>query len=630
MTRSIRSLNWRLRSVALLVSSLGCADVTGCAAVTVTKQDVPEVVQDFQASVVTREGLSQISLQYLRMHDLDAAAADDSVAFFSALQQIEDDDQLTKLYTLAEYALGVAVGFNDSEPEVAGDWFLVAAEQAYRGTLLALRTDRAAWDHRSNALRDFYQLAVAGFVLSEHKRGQGAIGPHTRVILGESYSVSIAQGEHLVDPNVFEELLLSYELQFTGIKNHHRAFGFSVPFVGFRENRHQVPVEKYYSDEGIVRGLSALLSFTPGSDKASRDVRLAFYDSRDAENTTVDGVEIPLAADYTAPFGYLLSKINRNALNAADTFDPEAALGDTGYVLIDPFDDERIPLITIHGLFSHPLTWIDVHNDLMADPIIRKHYQIWHFNYPPGLPLLDSARIFREKTDELYAFFDTDGKNTAMGSTVVFAHSMGGLIAKTVVTDSGSKIVDAYIEVPYDELELTPEDKKEFGEMMFFESRPYVKRIVFISVPHRGSVISDNFIGWTGRLLTSTPKSYTALVERVRSKLSPEIVKPEAEESFEEKDNSIKNLSPNDPTVIALSELPIDPGVPFHSIIGDQGIGNGVEGTDGVVTYKSSHLEGAESELIVPTNHGAHHHPRAVLELKRILKLHLVQLGLDS
>jgi hypothetical protein len=36
---------------------------------------------------------------------------------------------------------------------------------------------------------------------------------------------------------------------------------------------------------------------------------------------------------------------------------------------------------------------------------------------------------------------------------------------------------------------------------------------------------------------------------------------------------------------------------------------------------------GAESELIVPTDHSAHTHPLAVREVKRILKLHLQQSG---
>jgi pimeloyl-ACP methyl ester carboxylesterase len=373
-----------------------------------------------------------------------------------------------------------------------------------------------------------------------------------------------------------------------------------------------------------------MLTFAPGSEQASRDVSLAFYDSRDADSATVEGITIPLAADYTAPYAYLLSKLKRPARNAADTFNPEAALGDTGYVLMEPFDPERIPLITIHGLFSHPLTWVDVHNDLMSDPVIRKNYQIWHFNYPPGLPLLEAARIFRQKTEELYAFFDPDGDNTAMRSTVVFAHSMGGLISKTIIADSGSKIVDQHFVVPLEELEITPEDKERVRKLLFFESKPYVKRVVFIAVPHRGSHISDNYIGWTGQLLTSTPEGYAALMDRIRGRLSPNVLTPEGEKAAEEKDNSIKNLSPNDPTIKGLAELSIDADVPFHSIIGDQGTGDGEQSSDGVVAYKSSHLEGAQSELIVPTKHNAHMHPLAVLELERILKLHLAELGRDS
>ncbi len=100
MNRLIDSSNSLLLSVALLLSSLGCA-----AAVTVSKEDVPEVVQDFQANVVTHGELSQISLQYLRMQGLDATTAEDPIAFLKSIEQTKDDEKLTKLYTLAEYAL---------------------------------------------------------------------------------------------------------------------------------------------------------------------------------------------------------------------------------------------------------------------------------------------------------------------------------------------------------------------------------------------------------------------------------------------------------------------------------------------------------------------------------------------
>jgi hypothetical protein len=80
----------------------------------------------------------------------------------------------------------------------------------------------------------------------------------------------------------------------------------------------------------------------------------------------------------------------------------------------------------------------------------------------------------------------------------------------------------------------------------------------------------------------------------------------------------------------ALAGVAIDKGVPFHSIIGDRGLGDGEQGSDGVVPYQSSHLEGAVSELIVPSDHAATAHPLTVLEVKRILKLHLQQASLPS
>ena len=62
-------------------------------------------------------------------------------------------------------------------------------------------------------------------------------------------------------------------------------------------------------------------------------------------------------------------------------------------------------------------------------------------------------------------------------------------------------------------------------------------------------------------------------------------------------------------------------------ISGDRGKGGNKDKTkpyssDGLVPYWSSHLDGAESELIVPSNHGAHHNAQAIAEVRRILLLH--------
>jgi hypothetical protein len=73
--------------------------------------------------------------------------------------------------------------------------------------------------------------------------------------------------------------------------------------------------------------------------------------------------------------------------------------------------------------------------------------------------------------------------------------------------------------------------------------------------------------------------------------------------------NSIDTLSPNDPFVKEMNALPMAKRIPYHSIIGDRGRGDTPNSSDGVVPYWSSHLDGAESEKIVPSGHGAEHSP---------------------
>jgi hypothetical protein len=67
--------------------------------------------------------------------------------------------------------------------------------------------------------------------------------------------------------------------------------------------------------------------------------------------------------------------------------------------------------------------------------------------------------------------------------------------------------------------------------------------------------------------------------------------------------------------------------VPYHSIIGDRGRGDSPNSSDGVVAYWSSHLDGAQSEVIVPGPHGACELPQTIAELDRILRLHLKASG---
>jgi hypothetical protein len=45
--------------------------------------------------------------------------------------------------------------------------------------------------------------------------------------------------------------------------------------------------------------------------------------------------------------------------------------------------------------------------------------------------------------------------------------------------------------------------------------------------------------------------------------------------------------------------------------------------TDGVVAYRSAHLDGVLSETVVRSDHGVQKNPKAVLEVRRILLEHV-------
>jgi hypothetical protein len=81
--------------------------------------------------------------------------------------------------------------------------------------------------------------------------------------------------------------------------------------------------------------------------------------------------------------------------------------------------------------------------------------------------------------------------------------------------------------------------------------------------------------------------------------------------------NSVDTLSPNNRFVKNVSAIPITPGIPYHTICGDRGRGDAPKSSDGIVPYWSSHLDGAQSELVVPSSHSAHQNPQAIEEVRR-------------
>jgi hypothetical protein len=150
---------------------------------------------------------------------------------------------------------------------------------------------------------------------------------------------------------------------------------------------------------------------------------------------------------------------------------------------------------------------------------------------------------------------------------------------------------------------------------LIFEANPQVRRIVFICTPHRGTDVVTSWVGSLGIGLIRLPGTIMA------PDTNGTIATLERNAGIKHVPTSLNGMSPRSPVLRGLDTLNIR--APYHSIIGDRGRGNTPNSSDGVVAYWSSHLAGAQSELIVPGSHGSFALPQTLSELKRILRMHL-------
>ena len=81
-------------------------------------------------------------------------------------------------------------------------------------------------------------------------------------------------------------------------------------------------------------------------------------------------------------------------------------------------------------------------NTLKNDPHIREHYQFWFFTCSSGNPILYSASMLRRSLRNARAELATTPESRkAFDKMVIIGHSMGGLVSKTLLQDSGDGLI---------------------------------------------------------------------------------------------------------------------------------------------------------------------------------------------
>ncbi|CAN5827013.1 hypothetical protein BH11VER1_BH11VER1_24560 [soil metagenome] len=418
------------------------------------------------------------------------------------------------------------------------------------------------------------------------------------------------------DPSHFRILPADrYTFHGTLVKERTLKDGLGAPMVITSQGFDPTKFDPFIQGKSVYYGVTEVLQFE------GRNCTATFLDPLVTETVDFAGHTYPVAADFTAALGLALAELNPRKAELKRLVNPDEFAASTRLARLQPYDPNKIPLLLIHGLGDSQATWAPFIESMRADPVLRQKYQVWFFTYPTGYAYPLMASMLRKQLDAVNAYYPGHKK------LVVIGHSMGGMITRELITDSGMKIWDAYFKMPPEKLPVAPETRKIIKDALIFSHRPEIDRVIFASASHRGSDQATNF---SGRLLAGIIKqSRTILGQPEQEAEAVSLSKPDLSGvQLKRVPNSLDALDPKNRFVVTIDTIPPVKSIPFHSLIADRGKGGNLDHTkpvsfDGLVPYWSSHLDGAVSELVIPSGHWSHQHPQGIAEINRILRYHL-------
>jgi hypothetical protein len=412
------------------------------------------------------------------------------------------------------------------------------------------------------------------------------------------------------------------DIEVRGLRNRYRTPGIGAALAASLEPLEASPQSMRIPPRLKIPVTAFLRLENPRAALASGSLKgnLEFYTPDSARSLKIEGVEVPIEYETTSALAL--------TLEGAPVWDSEIAgfrSGDftgganlrEGLFMLHPHKTGRIPVVLVHGTASSPARWAELINELENDPRFWENYEIWLFMYNTGNPVAYSAMLLRDALNKVVKELDPDDKDTGLKRMVVAGHSQGGLLTKMTAIDSGMHLWP--FSVPPEELDLDVETRDLLTHALLIKPLPFVRRVIFIATPHRGSYQALGILGSFASWMVNLPGRFTKMsvdfltLQRKGIFLGP---------ASSRLPTSIDNMNPNNRFIVSLSAIPIADGVVANSIVGVDGGGPPAEGGDGVVKYSSAHIEGVESEKIVNSPHSMQGNPETIQEVKRILLKH--------
>ena len=519
------------------------------------------------------------------------------------------------------------------------------------------------FDNRQVQVRDFYQQALASLVATENQLNE------KQTYNSKPLKIGTNTFYFKNDPSLKEkfsngtELLPSYDLNFSGLQSINRRDGFGAEFVSILPEQATLPINvaaatddkdkvKQSSNTPAIidknvhsaRYLPVTIVAKPqghdiNSVLSSKHFDVEIYNPYKLDKVTINGESYPLAANFSAPYGMWLARTDLAAAAYRGLLAREDRLIAPQLFMLEPYSPDKRVIIMIHGLASSPEAWIRLTHNVLGDPILREHYQVWQVFYSTNMPILESRyqiealieNAFKQQNiqhnDQVNQHQAASTPILANQQAVLIGHSMGAVISRLLMSNDDLR--------PHALLDIDPSDRSKLMALPIVQKRftlqalPQVGRMVLLSAPLRGTDYVDRWFTRVIRKVIRLPKSFfeTVVTGTQSIQMDQKLLETIHNISMKKIQNGPSDLG-EDSDFIALTKDAKIVDIPYHSIVGNnKGDVPKSEMTDGIVPYDSAHLDGAVSEKIINGGHSIQETPEAVLELRRILRLHLEQIG---
>lgn len=662
----------------------------GCAVVQVSSRNTAQSLIEQRDSVLTRSKLSEASLGLLSMvgqaqddclQQLDAClqqlqntpnlideqylSAASELYLLQADQFKADQPNCQPLPVVAAQSDQKIIIRLKNDPSTAPQYdlstvqncqqqrqraLLASISHAYAYLFASQRpAQQRVFDNRQVQVRDFYNVAVSRFVAEQFNGQQHTAAAQIQqegMRLQTSATLRLQDHGELFSKHAPEQLVAADELSFSGLRTVNRRDGFGVEFVAVMPKAAQTPAlspnpnpntgTNAQTDVEIypARYLPISIVLRPSGQSRtemlqSQNFTLDIYNPYQQQQAALPPAAAQnLAANFSAPYGLWIAQNNLAEMAYRSLLALDEQHSTPQLYMLEPYQPNKRVIILLHGLASSPEAWVNLTNDIFGDPVLRQGYQVWQVFYPTNMPMLESRLKIQQLLERAYQQVDPQQQDAASQNSVLIGHSMGGVIGRMLLspTDLSSTAFRQFNAREKQKLTQIPELKA----YLQLKPLPQVQRAVFISAPFRGTDYADRWFTLALRKIIQLPVSFIQTLDEVieRARLDPALRQRLVDAGLLDFQNGASELSRRSRFMATTQAVQLRPNLPFHLMMGQIDPNSSVlDSSDGIVPYHSSHLAGAVSEKLIVGGHSIQSSPQAVLELRRILRLHLREIG---